>query len=198
MRCPMPRVEVKMEEFDTLLERAKTSPLSEQECARLKAALETLGYVTHLLEDRDITIHQLRQILFGASTEKIRNVFKKETPGSADNDGPTTDHKSGPTPAPNQTPKGHGRNGAASYAGAQKVRVGHGFLKPGDPCPECSKGKVYASMNPGYLVRIVGQAPLGGTVYELEKLRCNLCLEVFTAQAPEGWARTSTMPVREA
>jgi hypothetical protein len=28
------------------------------------------------------------------------------------------------------------------------------------------------------LVRLVGQAPITGTVYELEKLRCNLCLEV--------------------
>ena len=36
------------------------------------------------------------------------------------------------------------------------------------------------------LVRIVGAAPIQATVYELEKLRCNLCGEVFTAQAPEG------------
>jgi len=36
------------------------------------------------------------------------------------------------------------------------------------------------------LVRVVGGAPLQATVYELEKLRCNLCGEVFTAQAPEG------------
>jgi transposase len=36
------------------------------------------------------------------------------------------------------------------------------------------------------LVRIAGQAPLAATVYELERLRCNLCGEVFTAQTPEG------------
>jgi hypothetical protein len=36
------------------------------------------------------------------------------------------------------------------------------------------------------LVRLVGQAPITGTVYELEKLRCNLCLEVFTAAAAAG------------
>jgi hypothetical protein len=34
-------------------------------------------------------------------------------------------------------------------------------------------------------VRIVGQAPLAATVYELQKLRCNLCGEVFTAEAPQ-------------
>ena len=36
------------------------------------------------------------------------------------------------------------------------------------------------------LVRIVGQAPLEATVYELERLRCNACGQVFTADEPEG------------
>jgi transposase len=35
-------------------------------------------------------------------------------------------------------------------------------------------------------VRIVGQAPLSATVYELQRLRCNACGQVFTAQEPEG------------
>ncbi len=33
---------------------------------------------------------------------------------------------------------------------------------------------------------MVGQAPLAATVFELESLRCNLCGEVFEAEAPEG------------
>jgi transposase len=48
------------------------------------------------------------------------------------------------------------------------------------------KGKVYVLEAPGVLVRLVGQAPITGTVFELEKLRCNLCLEVFTEEAPAG------------
>jgi hypothetical protein len=36
------------------------------------------------------------------------------------------------------------------------------------------------------LVRIVGQAPLEATLYALERLRCNACGEVYTADAPEG------------
>ena len=35
-------------------------------------------------------------------------------------------------------------------------------------------------------MRIVGQAPLAATVYELERLRCNACGQVFTAEEPEG------------
>ena len=45
---------------------------------------------------------------------------------------------------------------------------------------------MYELNTPGVLVRVTGQAPLAATVYELQKLRCNLCGEVYTAEAPEG------------
>jgi len=45
---------------------------------------------------------------------------------------------------------------------------------------------VYPQHDPGMLVRIKGQAPIDATIYELERLRCNLCGKVFTAEAPEG------------
>jgi transposase len=82
--------------------------------------------------------------------------------------------------------KGHGRNGASSYTGAKKVMVPHPTMTPGEPCPGCLKGKVYPQKEPRTLVRVVGQAPLAATVYELDRLRCNLCGEVFTAPEPEG------------
>ena len=43
---------------------------------------------------------------------------------------------------------------------------------------------MYENVEPGRLVRIRGQAPLGATVYELQKLRCHLCGEIFTAETP--------------
>jgi transposase len=64
--------------------------------------------------------------------------------------------------------------------------VGHESLKPGDRCPGCQKGKVYEQQEPRRLVRIVGQAPLTATVYELHRLCCNLCGEIYSADAPEG------------
>jgi transposase len=84
------------------------------------------------------------------------------------------------------TPPGHGRNGAAAYGGARKIQIRHAGLASGDQCPECERGKVYVQHDPGVLVRIRGQAPIDATVYELERLRCNLCGKVFTAEAPEG------------
>jgi transposase len=83
--------------------------------------------------------------------------------------------------------KGHGRNAAADYTGAKWVTVPHESLNAGDSCPQdgCT-GKVYPLSEPGVIVRLKGLPPLPATVYELEKLRCNLCGTVFTARAPEG------------
>ena len=40
------------------------------------------------------------------------------------------------------------------------------------------------------LVRITGQPPLAATIYQLQKLRCHLCGQVFTAAAPEEAGET--------
>jgi hypothetical protein len=45
---------------------------------------------------------------------------------------------------------------------------------------------VYRQKEPKVLVRVTGVAPVQATVYEAERLRCNLCGEVFTAPVPEG------------
>jgi transposase len=45
---------------------------------------------------------------------------------------------------------------------------------------------LYPQSEPAKLVRITGMAPLCATVYACDRLRCNLCGEVFTAPAPAG------------
>ena len=56
---------------------------------------------------------------------------------------------------------------------------------PATSCPECRQGKVYRQKEPATLVRFVGHAPLEATVFEMERLRCNACGQVFTAEEPE-------------
>jgi transposase len=91
------------------------------------------------------------------------------------------------TPEPVQSsPAGHGRNPATAFTGAERVRVKHAQLKSGDVCPECREGKVYCQKEPKTLVRIVGRPPLQATVFEMERLRCNGCGEVFTANEPQS------------
>src|SRR5438876_3601221 len=74
----IPRIEVPMEELEKVLERARKEPLDEEGYAKLKASLETLGYLVQLVENKDTTIHRLRQILFGSSTEKTSRVLPTE------------------------------------------------------------------------------------------------------------------------
>ena len=80
--------------------------------------------------------------------------------------------------------RGHGRNPASAYTGCQHVLVTHGSLSPGDACPDCAQGTVYRQSEWSPVVRLKGQAPVGGTVYELERLRCHLCGKVYTAELP--------------
>lgn len=193
MRRPPVRVDIPMAELEALLERARAGPLSEADYTTLKAAVATLGTLTQLLADRTTTLQRLRQWLFGARTEKTRSVVEPAAASAAAPGPGAGNPPSGAAPPPGGDPgaaaparQGHGRNGARGYTGARKIEVRHETMQPGDRCPECWKGKVYHQQVPAFLVRVVGQAPLGATVYALEKLRCNLCGEVFTAEAPEG------------
>ena len=190
MKPPLPRLEVSREELQSLLEHARMEALSEPEYQQLKAALDTLVYLTQLVEDKNTTIGRLRQILFGASTEKMSQVLQaltnnRTTSGEPESSTPSEEQTSSP-PQDSAPSPGHGRNGAKAYSGARQVKIEHSSFKSGNRCPGCQKGKLYALATPGMLIRVVGQAPLAATVYELEKLRCNLCGEVFTAEAPEG------------
>ena len=142
------------------------------------------------MESKNVSLKRLRGLLFGSQTEKLKNVLaeeeKKKESASSENDAAEADSGDGTGHQAKPKPKGHGRNGAKKYVGAEKIAVRHESLKPGDGCPEnrC-KGKVYRQ-EPAVIVRVVGQAPLGAKVIELERLRCNLCGEVFTASPPEG------------
>jgi len=172
--------------LEAILERAKTAALSQAEYDKLHAAMETLIYLTQELEKNRVSVQRLKQLLFGTTTEKTQKVTEKILDKTDKESNSGDDTAEGKDTKARQKAKGHGRNGAAAYTGAHKVCVPHESLKGGDACPNCQKGTVYETAEPGRLVRIRGQAPLGATVYELQKLRCNLCGQIFTAQAPPG------------
>ena len=157
---PRRRIDVNVEELDRIIDDAKNAPLSESDSEKLKTAL-------HALAERLLPHHQ---------TEKTSAVFGEADKAAPDDIQPRAD----------RTAVGHGRNGADAYRGANKVSVAHSKLAHGDRCPDCARGNVYTQKEPEALVRIVGQAPLAATVYELERLRCNACGQVFTAEEPEG------------
>jgi transposase len=184
MKPPVERLDIPAEELNQLLERAR-EVLSEEDYRKLKAAVETLEYLTELVADKDTTIRQLRQLLFPAATEKTRAVLEKA--GIAPSAAIAAETPATGAEAKTESPRpGHGRNGADQFTGAERVEIAHPELHHGDRCPECGKGNVYVQKEPKVLVRVIGQAPLAATVYSLERLRCNGCGQVFTAQEPEG------------
>jgi hypothetical protein len=173
-------IEVNLEELEALLER-KRKALGEEDYQKVKKGLRALSYLTELIGDQETTISQLRALLVKPSTEKTSKVL--EQAGIR----PPPQSNSPPHPNQNKKPRpGHGRNGAAAYQGAERIKIPHGSLKSGNHCPECLKGKVYRQKDPAFRIRVVGQAPIAATVYELERQRCNLCSEIYEAQAPEG------------
>jgi rubredoxin len=150
------RIEVNLEELDRIIDHGTRAPISESDGQKIKAAL-------HAMADR---------LTPKRSTEKTSAVLPKPAPKPA-------------APAVGEDSNGHGRNGAAAFAGATRVTIPHATLQSGNACPECGAGKVYRQKEPATLIRIVGQAPLKATIFEMERLRCNACGEVFTADEPE-------------
>ena len=172
-----------IQELETLVDDALKQPLSEENHRKLKGAIQTLAELARMLADQETTLSQLRALLLkAATTEKTEKTGKTLKRAGIEPSGKVgKDKKAG-----KKKRKGHGRKPASAYAGARKVNVAHPTLKPGDRCAECGKGKLYPLKEPGVRVRIVGQAPIQATVYELERMRCNLCGDGFEAPAPEG------------
>ena len=157
-----PRVDVNVEELDRVIDETAKGPLSEADRQKLRTTLHAL--VESLQRRRN--------------NEKTNAVLgDQNTPAPAENAQPDENESK---------PAGHGRNGANAFRGAEKVKISHSNLQSGNRCPDCGRGNVYEQKEPKVLVRIVGQAPLAATVYELERLRCNACGQIFTAEEPEG------------
>jgi hypothetical protein len=210
MKAKLEVIELEIPLLESLLETI-AAQLGEEVAGPFRQLLNSHVQLLQVIDDQEMSLRKLKQLLFGAKTERTRNVLGTSeassgedttptgegeispdalecSPGSTFEEGSPAGERSEPTNGRGERHrrKGHGRNGAVAYRGCEKVTVSHGSLKAGDPCPCCAGGKVYRQTTPRRLVRLVGQAPVGGTVYELERLRCHLCGELFTAEPPEG------------
>ena len=178
-------MEVRMDDVHDILDRTKHSTLNDDERQLLLNLAESYLHLTDLLDNKATTIDRLRKVLFGSQSETTTKVLGDDH-ADADADSAELQEQDEAEAKKPKKRKGHGRNGADAYHGAERVKVPNDSLDSGDPCPKCPKGKVYVLSRPGMIVRVRGRAPLEATVYELEKLRCNLCGEIFTARAPDG------------
>ena len=185
-------IEVDSTRLEDVLHRVEQT-LDEKDAALIRAVFKSYVYVTDLVEDKNTSIRRLRQLFFGKRTEKTAAVVgrRSDQPEATPPSGvaaetavaagePDTDASDEAAPA--AACKGHGRNGADAYRGAERIDVPHPSLAAGGACPSCGQGTVYEKPA-GVVVRITGQPPLAATIYQLQKLRCHLCGQVFTAPA---------------
>jgi len=176
-----------IEELHAMVARSETSALGAEDREKLSATIDSFSWLLSELEKKRTTLAYLRKSfsINTPKTEKTSEVLKNVGAEQPSNDpGQQSDGESDQIgDKPKKKPKGHGRNGADDYKGADKVEVPHESLKPGDPCSECVKGKVYLQ-KPQRLIRLRGQPPIAATLFELETLRCNLCGKQFIATPP--------------
>lgn len=167
-------------ELLAIIERTQSATLSDAERVKLKTVVSTNAFLIAELQKKQTSLERLRRFLFGVTTEKTDAVL------SGSSQVPPADSVQASPAAPREPVPGHGRHGAAAYTGAHTVKLVHPTLHGGQACPGCQRGRVYAMAEPSVLVRITGVAPLGATLYECDRLRCNLCGELYTAPAPAG------------
>jgi transposase len=195
MKAPK-RIELKPEEMDALLQRVSERTLKEEDYEVLHGMGETIKFLSHAVQEKKYSIRRLLRLLFGRKTESFRNVLKSDSKDKDEASEEVSRDDTGDQPKEggiddngnkqdDNRKKGHGRNGVCHYTGAVKISVCNTSLKPGDPCPDCPKGKVYEMKDPGVVVRVAGNPPVQATVYERQKLRCNLCGKVCTAEIKE-------------
>jgi transposase len=167
----MPELTLSEAERAAFLERVRVR-VSPGDYKLIEGMSYALPELLALIEQDPMTLRKLRHLLFGPKTEKTSRVCPASAPPAPG------------LPMPRPKPKGHGRTKAQDYIGARWVPIAHPQLKPGDPCPQCSKGAVREQRSPALALRIVGAPPISATGYRMERLRCDTCGQVFTAPTP--------------
>jgi transposase len=160
------KLEITAEEAETLLARVK-SAMTEDDFRIIKGLVDTHQLLQQALLEKATSIQRLLRMIFGGKTEKTTNPSANRA-----------------RQAEKKPVKGHGKIGAGLYPGGKTIPVAHTCLNHCDPCPACPDGKLYRQSIPGTVVRITGGAPLTATIYAPEKLRCNICGQIFTAELP--------------
>src|SRR5215468_2382910 len=191
-------VQQRLDEVKALRERLGTGRWQEEDWGLLERVLGSYERLLSMLCEAQITLKRLQTLVFGKRRQRRHGVAS----GTSASGGATggCDYESGadarPQPAVEtagdevQPPRagghrpGYGRLGMAVYEGAERVECRHEELAVGQRCPVCGQGRLY-QLPPGVEIRIDGNALLRAIRYELEKLRCSACGQIFTARLPD-------------
>ena len=178
-------VELDMDELEEILRRLDAKELARRRLRDDQGGDRVLCRTwSKRWATRTTTIRRLRQMLFGAKTEKTAAVVggktesqrlasrgedaSPELPGQADATTDTAAAEARPgDAAENESAatgkgKGHGRNGADAYTGAEKIEVRHESLAAGRSLPEVRRGHGLRHAPPGRAGAAGGPGARGG------------------------------------
>jgi transposase len=200
LKQPTGRVTLSAQEGEAMLGRLSVYAPSRSDCEVLMEVLRWHFWLMWIIDEAKMSLKTLRTLLFGRGPKPPELSPAEVTPacalssgdseatGSASSRdaavGSSEDAVSPPKAKGGHRP-GTGCLGASAYSGATRIECRHDELAVGQRCPVCGQGNLYA-LPAGVEVRIDGNALLSAMRYELEKLRCSACGEVFTAGLPEG------------
>jgi transposase len=186
-------VTLSREQGEALIERLERDALSAEDRRVLVKVLTFYFWLLFALREAKLSLKRLKTLVFG---EKPKKREPPESGGSTGGSGggggagrgPAASQQvasvreSGPAPASERRP-GHGRQRADVYQEVKRVECRHEELAVGERCPACGRGRLYR-LPAGIEMRLDGHALLSAVRYEVEKLRCSACGQVFTASLP--------------
>lgn len=178
-QVPSP-LKVNPSEVENLIAEIKANSLSPQSRELMVKILVSFLWLSQQLAQKRLSIHKLLKLFFGSKTEKSKN----KDDNNKDQDGKENKSTTKPEDKNKKPVKGHGKNGSAKFENAKRESILHPTLKAKDICPGCEDGKLY-EFGFAEVLRLFGQPPLIAKIYELARLRCANCQELFTAPLPE-------------
>jgi len=201
MQRPHDELHLSPDEGAALIERLERNALSAEDRCVLVQVVRWLFWLFFVVQEAKLSLKRLRTLLFGQGAKAAQarapeaSSTSSERVGEGDGagEGQSREAASAAEAATSgtavlSTPTGGhrlgtGRLGAAAYTGAERVECHHEELAVGQRCPVCGQGTLYA-LPPGREMRIDGHALLSAIRYELQKLRCSACGQIFTASLP--------------
>ncbi len=180
------------EDGEALLARLEANALTADDRCVLGKVLTFYFWLLFALREAKLSLRRLKTLVFGEKPKKREPLSSDEPPSGGSAGGSGEPPKASPgvpavaapdAPEAKPRPPGHGRQGAEVYRAAQTVACRHEELAVGERCPACGRGTLYR-LPPGIEMRLDGHALLSAVRYELEKLRCSACGQIFTAAVP--------------
>jgi transposase len=194
-QCIMKRPEeviLSREEGEALLERLERNALTAEDRRVLGKVLTFYFWLLFALREAKLSLKRLKALVFGEKPKR-RGPPPSDGPPSSGGAGQAREGAKGSAKEPSSPEPGvaegstrrpgHGRHGAEVYQAVRRVECRHEALAVGERCPACGRGRLYR-LPPGVEIRLDGQALLSAVRYELEKVRCSACGQVFTASLP--------------